>query len=340
MSVMSTWNAGYSLEECGLFNDWCCPVCGAVLSPVPISQSETKRLLGAHDAAKEGGCYKPRRRRQMRVPCPEPGCFARVREDRLPQHLGKHKAKLTPVALRAAETPQPRLGRPESKLTVASPSLSGRQAPAPVPPSVGPALSERPKPASPKITVPPPVEIAVTQPRGIPGSSREDRCEICHWIMPSGYLPHHLQWDCPGRPGIAAHLPFRLLPPGVWDVDHILEYYRNEARHWLAGRSIDNERLVRIGRLKPSRCSVGTEGYLGYILYEFSWSRAVVLECPINGNATYILWGDWHGMLRLTKSELRRNSACLRVIHTCKSFGRVIDALDGQKPGTTPAAPA
>lgn len=158
--------------------------------------------------------------------------------------------------------------------------------------------------------------------------------------MPSGYLPHHLKRDCPGRPGIAAHLPFRLLPPGAWDVDHILEYYRNEARHWLAGRSIDNERLVRIERLKPRRCSVGTEGYRGYILYEFPWSRAVVLECPINGNATYILRGDWYGMLQRTKSELRRNSTCLRVIHTCKSFGRVIDALDGQKPGTAPAARA
>jgi hypothetical protein len=254
-------------------------------------------------------------------------------------HIEEHKAKLarrvaylTGSALRAAAAS---LRRPEPKLTklaVASPRLSG---PAPVPPPELKglpmetieeerledlailltaareenrvlrdrlALSELPRPASPKISVPPRAAAAS------------------------------------GRPGITAHFPFRLLPPGVWDVDHILEYYGNEARHWLDGRSVDNERLVKIGRLKPSRCSVGTAGYLGYILYEFPWSRAVVLECPITGNATYILWGDWQGMLQLTKSEMRRSSTCVRVIQTCRSFGRVIDALDGQKPGISPTA--
>jgi hypothetical protein len=321
-----------------LFNDWCCPECQTFLSPAAISQSEAKSLLDAH---KLEDCYKPRRQRKTTVPCTVPGCIARPREDHLLRHLEKHRAKMAQATRRAAEPLLPRwLPRPESKPNVASPKPSERQLPALVPPSAGPMLSEHPKPASPEITVPPPADVAAAQPHGNPGSYKEVKCKVCYWIMPSGHLSYHLKHNCPGRAGAVAHFPFRLLPPGVWDVGHIREYYSNEARHWLGGRSVDDERLRKIERLKPSRCSVGTEGQLGYILFEFPWSRAVVLECPVEGNATYILWGDWHGMLRLTKSELRRKPNCLRVIHTGRSFGRVIAALDRQKPGTAPEARA
>jgi len=204
------------------------------------------------------------------------------------------------------------------------------------------SMSEDPKVGSPASTVPP---VAIVDPHGTLGSSKEDRCEICDRILAPGTLPDHKQSRCPGRPvtGIGdsvSHLPFRLLPPGVWDVNHVLEYYSNEARHWLGGRIVDHERLRKIARLNPSHCSVGTEAQLGYILYEFSWSRAVVLECPVVGNATYILWDDWRGMLRLTKSELRSKTNCLCVRHTDRSFGRVRAALDRQKVGISPKSRA
>jgi len=77
-------------------------------------------------------------------------------------------------------------------------------------------------------------------------------------------------------------------------------------------------------------------GYDGYILIEFSWSGAVLLECPVVGNATYILWGDWQGMLQLTKDELRLKPNCMRVIHTKNSFNKVAAALEAERAGRAP----
>ena len=49
----------------------------------------------------------------------------------------------------------------------------------------------------------------------------------------------------------------------------------------------------------------GTKQWLGYIVFEFAWSKSAVLECPIEGNATYVLSGDWNRMHGVTKSQLR-----------------------------------
>ncbi len=154
--------------------------------------------------------------------------------------------------------------------------------------------------------------------------------------MPASYIPHHLKQDCTDRVGEEARLPFRLLPPGAWGIDQILEYYRTEEQGWLAGRAVDEERLRRIERLNPHQRSVGTTGYQGYVLFEFSWSSAVVLECPVEGNATYILWDDWRGMLQSTKSELCLRPNCRRIIHTGKFFGRVIAELDAHRASPVP----
>jgi len=268
----------------GLLKTWCCPDCRAFLSPTAIARSEALSLLDAH---KKECRPDPRRRpNTLIVPCLEPGCSARPRVDHLARHLEKHKAK---------------------------------KGTASVPPTASPALSQLPKAASPKIFCPPSANIvAAPRPSISAPSKKEDQCPHCHWIMPAGYLPVHLKESCPARrPGTIARLPFRLLPPGVCDVDRILDYYRGEASHWLDGRAVDEGRLRRIiERLNPSRRCEGTEGHLGYILFEFPWSRAVVLECPVEGNATYILWGEWRGMLQLTKAELRLMPNCLRVIIT------------------------
>ncbi len=116
-------------------------------------------------------------------------------------------------------------------------------------------------------------------------------------------------------------------------MDQILEHYRNQVRRYLAGRIVDRERIRRIDRLNPSRWATGTMGYDGYILIEFSWSGAVLLECLVVGNATYILWGEWKGMLQLTKAELCLKANCLCVIHTENSFNKVEAALAAERNG-------
>jgi len=130
-------------------------------------------------------------------------------------------------------------------------------------------------------------------------------------------------------------LPFDLLPPGTWDVRHVVEHYRRVAHKLpfgLNGRYIDNSRLERIGMLNPVDCYVGKESWLGYVVFEFSNSNRVVLECPIEGNATYILAGDWKAMVVLSKAELRHEFAhCYtKVVHKGAWLSRIRTALRGR----------
>jgi len=69
--------------------------------------------------------------------------------------------------------------------------------------------------------------------------------------------------------------------------------------------------------LEPELRYFGAKSWFGYAVYEFSYSSCVVLECPIEGNATYVLSGDWKKMISLTKAELRKEYAdrCARIVH-------------------------
>jgi len=100
--------------------------------------------------------------------------------------------------------------------------------------------------------------------------------------------------------GLPTHrLPFTLLPPGTWDIRQVVEHYHQIARHDVNGwnaRDLDPTRLEKIARLRPVRCYVGKDSWTGYVVFEFSHTKQVVLECPIEGNATYVLSGDWRRM--------------------------------------------
>jgi hypothetical protein len=124
----------------------------------------------------------------------------------------------------------------------------------------------------------------------------------------------HFREMAEGREKVKAHskaeevpverLSFELLPPGTWDIEHVITYYRREA-HRMPPDLADPERFEAIKSLRPAKCYVGTELWLGYVLFEFSKSSRVVLEKPFKGNATYVLWGDWRRMVGHTKLDLR-----------------------------------
>jgi hypothetical protein len=116
---------------------------------------------------------------------------------------------------------------------------------------------------------------------------------------------------------------FKLLPPGTWDIDDVIKHYHREADRFpadLAGRKIDEGRLRAMRSLNPCKCYVGTESWLGYVVFEFLWSSRVVLECPFEGNAIYVLWGDWKRMVTHTKHYIWRNfpQNYSRIVHRGK----------------------
>jgi len=123
---------------------------------------------------------------------------------------------------------------------------------------------------------------------------------------------------------------FELLPPGTWDIDDVIAYYQREAHRIptdLAGREIQWTRLKALKSLNPTKCYVGTELWLGYVLFEFSRSSRVVLECPVYGNATYVLSGNWKKMVGHTKRYIRKFSpGCRKIVHTGKWLARITTA--------------
>lgn len=127
-------------------------------------------------------------------------------------------------------------------------------------------------------------------------------------------------------------LPFELLPPGTWDLEHVIAYYREAASRFpsdLAGREIEWARLERLKSLKPAKCYVGKESWLGYVVFEFQRSKRVVLECPIKGNAAYVLWGEWKKMVAHTKLFLRTQFPhnYTKIVHKGEWLSRIRAAL-------------
>jgi hypothetical protein len=56
--------------------------------------------------------------------------------------------------------------------------------------------------------------------------------------------------------------------------------------------------------LKPSSVYVGIGEFDGYIVLAFRQTRKVVLECPIYGNAIYVIHEDWQRLAKMPKFEL------------------------------------
>ena len=126
-------------------------------------------------------------------------------------------------------------------------------------------------------------------------------------------------------------LPFRLLPPGKWDVERVIHSYRevNKASSAWGGPNLDLERLAALVSLGPTRCYVGTELWSWYVLFEFDEFNAGVLECPYEGNATYIIRGPWKNVVSHTKRELREEFAerCTKIVHKNDWLQRIRLAL-------------
>ena len=127
-------------------------------------------------------------------------------------------------------------------------------------------------------------------------------------------------------------LPFTLLPAGQWKLRDVIGHYRNASYNFptgLLGRTIDESRLLKIGTLTPLQCYIGNETWSGYVVFEFAYSDSVVLECPFEGNATYILPSDWKTMAGHTKDEIRRlfENRYTKVVHKNDWLSRIREAL-------------
>jgi len=161
----------------------------------------------------------------------------------------------------------------------------------------------------------------------------EPKADLLRELLSCALKPigSHLEDDLP-----LEYLPFELLPSESYGVNELISHLQREMSkqpHSYRERAIDSTRLIQIKTLMPDMCYIGTEEWGGYILFEFTSKDKVILECPIEGNATYILSGDWNQMVKHSKYHLRKNytDRCMRIIHKGNWLDRVRDALTKDK---------
>lgn len=123
-----------------------------------------------------------------------------------------------------------------------------------------------------------------------------------------------------------SRLPWRLLPPGELSVGTILEHYAR--LEWLNPHiRYERERITKAFSLRPDQCYLGKDelDFKGYHVFTFAHTSKALLECPMFGNAIYIIGSDWKRLSRMPKRELLANHSheVTKIVHKGDWFQRV-----------------
>ena len=122
-----------------------------------------------------------------------------------------------------------------------------------------------------------------------------------------------------------------ILPPGLWpktdeEVERVLP--RNY------GIGYCPERILHAESLNPFEIGRGTGEFERYFCFRYKFTSKVLLESADDGNAAYILSGNWKSLSRKTKYELNNyhSSEIQRVLHREDSpWRRIIKTALGGK---------
>jgi hypothetical protein len=119
-------------------------------------------------------------------------------------------------------------------------------------------------------------------------------------------------------------LPFNPLPPGELSADRLRRYYEGVQRRNPEFR-YEPERLDRAFSLGPKKCYVGTDEFDGYAVFTFSHTERVLLECPVYGNAVYVIDKDWKRLVGMSKRDLLSAypAEVTKIVHKGEWFAKV-----------------
>jgi len=116
-----------------------------------------------------------------------------------------------------------------------------------------------------------------------------------------------------GWPSITK-LNWYILPPGLWPTS-IEEVERVLPRK--SGLGYCPDRILNAESLKPFEIGRGNGDFERYFCFRYKFTSKVLLESADDGNAAYILRGDWKALSRKSKYELINfhSSDIERVLH-------------------------
>lgn len=121
-------------------------------------------------------------------------------------------------------------------------------------------------------------------------------------------------------------LDFEILPPSERTDEHVREYYRKAVSHGQL-KGFSQDRLDKMLALPRSGWLKGRAGFYGYIVLMFDHTEKVLLECPVEGNAIYVLDSGEERLLRMSKQELIESSEAKRIYHSGPWYQRLKDEL-------------
>jgi hypothetical protein len=130
----------------------------------------------------------------------------------------------------------------------------------------------------------------------------------------------------------AIKLKWKILPEGENIFQRTTEDLGQLAKR--AGPAVyDVSRLNKIASLRPNEKYQGTDGFDGYIIFEYQQHETAVFECAVIGNAIYVLGKNWKTLSRLTKSQLRddRRRDVDRIIHRGDWFSHLKSLLEKRR---------
>jgi hypothetical protein len=119
-------------------------------------------------------------------------------------------------------------------------------------------------------------------------------------------------------------LPWHVLPPGELSATTLHQHYHRLQQQNPCVR-YEIERINKAFSLHPDQCYVGRDEFEGYIILTFAHTPKALLECPVFGNAIYIINSDWKRLSSKTKQELLTNHSgeITKIVHKGDWFTRV-----------------
>jgi hypothetical protein len=116
-------------------------------------------------------------------------------------------------------------------------------------------------------------------------------------------------------------LDFEIAGPGEQSDEHIRRYFGEVLRSGQL-KGFSQDRLDKMLALPRSNWKKGKAGFYGYIVLLFDHTEKVLLECPVEGNAIYVLDSDSERLLEMRKPDLIASSEAKRIFHSGNDWYR------------------
>lgn len=125
--------------------------------------------------------------------------------------------------------------------------------------------------------------------------------------------------SAPAPPQSERRLPWTVLGGKIRSGPELRSYlnvYQKKRRKYKE-RSYDMQRIDIVLNYRPTSVYIGKDEFDGYLVFYFEQYATAVLECPIVGNALYMIRGDWQTLARKSKAELLHDDSgkVHRIIH-------------------------